>query len=218
MNKREEGKADRRRRIVMAARDLIRETGDAGLSMRAIAARAQVSLATPYNLFGSKRAIALAVLDDVREYQDRFAHLPATDPVERLFAALDMAVAFYVQDPQFYKTLWASVFDASSDLRSQIYNDARDTFWRGLVQAAADAGVLRQDVDVELLFKAMDRSFAAAMIVWVVGELSIEKLAPTVRLSYALMLKGAASASWQEPLEARIRDSQSCINAGGVIA
>jgi AcrR family transcriptional regulator len=208
--------AERRRRIIHAARELIRETGNAGLSMRALAARAGVSLATPYNLFGSKRAIALAVLDDVREYQDRFAHLPSTDPVERLFAALDMAVAFYVQDPQFYKTLWASVFDVSSDLRSQIYNDARDTFWRGLVQAAADAGVLRQDVDVELLFRALDRSFAASMIVWVVGELPIEKLSPTIRHSYALMLKGAASDAWVGRLQTRVIESQACIKAGGV--
>ena len=34
--------------------------------MRALAVRAGVSLATPYNLFGSKRAIVLAVLEDVR--------------------------------------------------------------------------------------------------------------------------------------------------------
>ena len=57
MSRREEAKAERRHRIVTAARDLIRETGDTGLSMRAIAARANVSLSTPYNLFGSKGAI-----------------------------------------------------------------------------------------------------------------------------------------------------------------
>ena len=40
MSRREAGKAERRRRIIHAARELIRETGNAGLSMRALAARA----------------------------------------------------------------------------------------------------------------------------------------------------------------------------------
>jgi AcrR family transcriptional regulator len=94
VGRREAGKAERRKRIIHAARDLIRETGNVGLSMRALAARAGVSLATPYNLFGSKRAIVLAVLDDVREYHDRFAHLRSTDPLERLFGAVDIAIDF----------------------------------------------------------------------------------------------------------------------------
>jgi len=64
MGQRELAKAERRRRIIAAARDLIRETGNAGLSMRALAQRAGVSLATPYNLLGSKRAIFDLLTDD----------------------------------------------------------------------------------------------------------------------------------------------------------
>lgn len=60
--RREQAKAERRDKIVRAARDLIRETGDMNLSMRMIAKRAEVSVATFYNLFGSKRAIVMAVL------------------------------------------------------------------------------------------------------------------------------------------------------------
>ena len=213
VGRREAGKAERRRRIIHAARDLIRETGNAGLSMRALAAKAGVSLATPYNLFGSKRAIVLAVLDDVREYQDRFAHLRSTDPLERLFTAVDMAIEFYVDDPQFYKTLWASVFDASDDIRREIYNQQRNAFWRGLVEDAAAAGVVAEGVNVELLFHALDRSFGAAMLEWVVGELPPEQLAPTIRHSYALILKGAASADWRGPLDARLHESQPRIEA-----
>jgi DNA-binding transcriptional regulator YbjK len=38
ISRREAGKEERRRRIIHAARDLIRETGNTGLSMRALAA------------------------------------------------------------------------------------------------------------------------------------------------------------------------------------
>ena len=53
IGRREQAKAERKLRIVRAARDLIRETGHTDLSMRALSKRADVSLSTPYNLFGS---------------------------------------------------------------------------------------------------------------------------------------------------------------------
>jgi AcrR family transcriptional regulator len=213
LGRREAGKAERRRRIIQAARELIRETGNAGLSMRALAARAGVSLATPYNLFGSKRAIVLAVLDDVREFQDRFASLRSTDPLERLFAAVDMAVEFYVADPPFYKTLWAAVFDASDDVRTEIFNWKRNEFWRNLVAGASEAGAISASVNVELLFRTLDRSFESAMLEWVVGELEPELVAPTIRYGWALILKGAASADWRGPLDVRLMESQGLIEA-----
>jgi AcrR family transcriptional regulator len=213
LGRREAGKATRRRRIIHAARDLIRETGNAGLSMRALAARAEVSLATPYNLFGSKRAIVLAVLDDVREFQDRFANIKTTDPLERLFAALDMAVEFYVADPPFYRTLWAAVFDVSDDVRGEILNSTRNAFWRDLVANVAKAGVLGADVNVDFLFRLLDRSFESAMLEWVMGELEADALAPTVRYSYAMILKGAASPGWRGPLAARVAESQARIES-----
>jgi AcrR family transcriptional regulator len=218
VGRREAGKAERRSRIIHAARDLIRETGNAGLSMRALAVRAGVSLATPYNLFGSKRAIVLAVLDDWREFLDRFAHLRSTDPLERLFTAVDMAVEFYVTDAPFYKTLWAAMFDASDDVRRQIFNNKRDEFWRGLILDAAGAGVIAPGVDVELVFRALDRSFGAAMLDWVVGEVASERLAPTIGHSYALILKGAAAADWRGPLDARLLKSQAALLPGALAA
>ena len=53
---RELGKSKRRREILAAARDLMRQSDDLGFSMRTLADRAGVSIATPYNLFGSKQA------------------------------------------------------------------------------------------------------------------------------------------------------------------
>jgi AcrR family transcriptional regulator len=210
-SRREAGKAERRRRIIHAARDLIRETGNAGLSMRALAARAGVSLATPYNLFGSKRAILLSVLDDIREFFDRFSALRSSEPLERLFGALDICVEMYVADPAFNRTIWAALFDPSDEFRSQVFNSKRAAFWMGLVKDVADAGVLDADIDVELLFRALDRTFGATMLDWVTGELSDAQLEPAMRYGYALILRGAAVPDWRGPLEARIRDSQARI-------
>jgi AcrR family transcriptional regulator len=206
--RREAGKIERRQRIIRAARQLIRETGNAGLSMRALAQRAGVSLATPYNLFGSKRAIVLAVLEDVREFQQRFSSAQSVDPLERIFTAVDIAMDFYLADPPFYRTLWAAVFDTGDELRDAIFNPERNAFWQNLVDNAAGAGVLMAAIDRALLGRHLDLLFRAVMLDWVVGDIQPEALAATARMGYALILKGACSPEWSGPLQARILESQ----------
>ena len=211
IGRREAGKAERRQRIIRAARELIRETGNAGLSMRVLAARAGVSLATPYNLFGSKRAIVLAVLQDVREFHDRFSHLRATDPLERIFSAVDIQLEIYLADPAFYKTMWAAVFDTSDDLRATLWNARRDAFWRGLIAAALEAGAISRDISAEWLQRQVDHLFRCIMLDWVVGILPPEAVGPAAQHGYALMLKGACTPEWSGPLTARILASQQAL-------
>lgn len=213
LTRREAGKAERRRQIIQAARDLIRETGNAGLSMRGLAARAGVSLATPYNLFGSKRAIVIAVLQDVREYQERFSKLRVADPVERIFAALDMAIDFYVADPTFYRTVWAAVLDVSDGVRGEILNPQRDAFWRGLIDEAARAGAIIDDIDPALLLRQLESVLRSVMFDWVVGEVGPARLGPLARHGYALVLLGAAAPEWRGPLRARVLEAQAALTA-----
>jgi AcrR family transcriptional regulator len=210
MSRREDAKAERRDRIVTAARDLIRETGDAGLSMRAIAARAGVSLSTPYNLFGSKRAILVAVLGDIREFHERFARLRSASAVERIFQAVAMSIAYYRDDPDFYRTLWTGVFDMSGkEVGAALARPERDAFWLALVNAAAREGALLPTIDAALLMHDLDLSFGAVMLNWVLGSLSAEELEPAIGYGYALTLRGAATEIWQARLASKIAAYQS---------
>ena len=209
MSRREEAKEERRRRIITAARDLIRETGDTGLSMRAIAARANVSLSTPYNLFGSKRAIVVAVLEDIREFHERFAKLRSVNAVERIFQALAMSIRYYVDDPDFYRTLWTGMFDMSGkEVRAALARPERDAFWLALINAAAENGALLADIDTEMLLRDLDLTFGAVMLNWVLGALSVDELAPAAAYGYALTLRGAATPAWQERLAGKIGEHQ----------
>ena len=209
MSRREEAKEERRRRIITAARDLIRETGDTGLSMRAIAARANVSLSTPYNLFGSKRAIVVAVLEDIREFHERFAKLRSVNAVERIFQALAMSIRYYVDDPDFYRTLWTGMFDMSGkEVRAALARPERDAFWLALINAAAEEGALLADIDTGMLLRDLDLTFGAVMLNWVLGALSVEELAPAAAYGYALTLRGAATPAWQDRLAGKISDYQ----------
>lgn len=205
MSRREEAKEERRRRIVTAARDLIRETGDVGVSMRAIAGRADVSLSTPYNLFGSKRAIVLAVLEDIREFTERFAKLRPANALERIFQVLSMSIRYCVDDPDFYRALWTGVFDLSGkEVRSALLLPERDAFWLSLVDAAALEGALSPEIDAAMLLRSLDLTYASIMLSWVVGALRTSELEAVAGYGYALSLRGAASPEWQPYLGEKV--------------
>ena len=181
--------------------------------MRGLAARAGVSLATPYNLFGSKRAIVVAVLQDVRDFRERFSSLQIADPLEKIFASLDMSIEFYLADPDFYRTLWSALFDAADGVRSEILNPKRDAFWRGLIEDAARAGAVADDIDIDLLLRQLELCLRSMMFEWVVGEIPPNRLAVTARHGYALILLGAAASEWRGPLKARVIEAQAILNA-----
>lgn len=209
MSRREAAKTERRRRIIAAARDLIRETGDTGLSMRAIAARAGVSLATPYNLFGSKRAIVLAILEDVREFHERFSRLPKSDAIERLFSALAISIGYYAEDPGFYHTLWTAVLDTSGkELRTAILNPQSQAFWAALIAEADQDGAFADGIDTSLLLRNLNLTFEAVMLNWVHGTTGAEELEPSISYGYALALRGAASPPFAARLDAEVRKHQ----------
>ncbi|MCG6204865.1 TetR/AcrR family transcriptional regulator [Rhodopseudomonas sp. HC1] len=203
--RRETAKAERRSRIVQAARDLIRETGDPGLSMRSLAARAGVSLATPYNLFGSKRAVLVAVLEDIEGFGTRFAQLRTLDPLDRILGAARLAVSYYEADPAFYRALWASILAASgSEERGAIFNPKRHDFWLRLLDDAVEAGLLLPEIDTALLLRNLDYTFRSVMLHWVIAEIELEDIQPAVGYGYALALRGAATAAGQKAMLRRL--------------
>jgi AcrR family transcriptional regulator len=191
--------ADRRARILKAARDLIRETGETDLSMRMLAARAGVSLATPYNLFGSKRAVMLAVLEDERDFALRFERLDARDSIARIFAAHELAFGYYAADPDFYRTLWRALLDSSGGDATGLASPERlketRAGWIGLLEAAVADGHLEPAVPLAVLERALSHQAAGALLLWTMGGLATERLAPSVGLGYALLLGGVATKS-----------------------
>jgi hypothetical protein len=131
-----------------------------------------------------------------------------TDPLERIFVAIDIQIEIYVADPAFYKTMWAAVFDTSDDLRATLWNPRRDAFWRGLIATAAEAGALAAEINQEWLQRQLDHLFRCIMLDWVVGILPADAVGPAAQHGYALMLKGACTPEWSGPLTARILGSQ----------
>ena len=86
---------DTRRRIVEATRRLVQSEGYAGMTIEAIAQRAQVSAQSVYAIFKSKTGILTALLDQAAfgaDYEDAVLRaLSASDPETRLRLAAPIA-------------------------------------------------------------------------------------------------------------------------------
>ena len=96
----EEHKAERRERILIAARKLVGEGGYDGLTMRDLARAARVSVPTLYNLFGSKDQLVEAYLDartDATRDQVERTLTRFRTPRERLLGVFDAQGQVFTQ-------------------------------------------------------------------------------------------------------------------------
>jgi AcrR family transcriptional regulator len=214
--RRERGKTVRRSRIVRAARDLIRETGSTDLSMRMIAKRAGVSLTTPYNLFGSKRAVVLAVFEDERDFAARFAKLRAPNALDRIFDAHALATGYFTKDPGFYRTLWRALLDSQGEDVTGLATPERlkrnKDAWRALIEQAQAEGLLDREVSPDLLEQTLCCFANGAMLSWAMGALPTQDLLAATSLGYALTLRGAATPAGALALRARIDRYRQALN------
>jgi len=193
MSNREEAKHSRRRKIVRAARVLMQQTGDTGFSMRALAEQAGVSIATPYNLFGSKQAIMFAVLDaDLEYYQKRLAKV-RVDELDVFFKAVSLATTLYSTEPSFYRAVLFAVYnDGGREFRS-MFGGPRHIMWKGFVQDAVKAGFLSSDVEPDAFAINLGRTFFSAILEWVSGELSLPELEAWAQYGFALSLSAMST-------------------------
>jgi AcrR family transcriptional regulator len=208
VSNREEAKHKRRKQIVRAARALMQQTGDAGFSMRALAEQAGVSIATPYNLFGSKQTIMFAVLDaDLEYYQKRLAKV-RDDELDVFFKAVSLATSLYSTEPSFYRAVLFAVYnDGGREFRS-MFGGPRHAMWKGFVQDAVNAGYLSDEVEPDAFAINLGRTFFSAILEWVSGELSLPELEAWVQYGFALSLSAMATPKGRERLHNKALDQQ----------
>jgi AcrR family transcriptional regulator len=191
----ERGKSRRRRAILDAARDIILREGEAGMTMRSMAAKAGVSPATPYNLFGSKQAILQAIYDeDYEAFTRQFEAQASDDALLRLFDIADFSIDYFEQQPDFYRALFAILQRHSgSEVDSRSWS-LRMAYLQGVVRAGVAAGELSDATPIELVCSALLRIVKAIAQEWVEGALSLEQARRELRVSFALVLASLVTA------------------------
>jgi AcrR family transcriptional regulator len=198
------GQQQRREQILDAARALMRDKGDSGFSMRSLAERAGVSIATPYNLFGSKQGILLAVLDaDLADYQRELAAMRA-DEIGVLFQAIALLTTALGREPDFYRNAMSAVLRDGPELRLMV-NVPRYLAWKRMLRQATEAGLLAADVDPDAFAITSSQSIGANVLEWAHGRLTLEEMDARNQYALALALLAIATERSRGDLQQRMR-------------
>lgn len=187
MTKREEAKEFNRARIRAAAEDIIRNEGMDRLTMRHLAEEAGVSLRTPYNLFGSKTDVLVALIDGARLNPDESS--VAHDTVlETLLSALDRAELFFEKDEYFYRAVFREIMisddpDVREDAVARIVN-----IGKFLIAQAVAQGELEGTTDTDSLGKHLAIQLTAVLGMWASGFFSNHESIAHVRRGWCGVL------------------------------
>ncbi len=207
--RRERGKATRRADIVLAARRLIQARGEGGFSMQELAEEADVSPMTPYNLFGSKQGVMLAVLDDDLRSFTAGVQSMRVDALERIFRTVTLARNTYEAEPNFYRTVFRGAeLGSASENERVLFRAPRRAVWIALTHEAMAAGYVSRVVDGDLLGTSLSQILFSCVVDWLSGLNGLREFEAQTHLGMALLLLGVAAPEARPRLLDRIAKSQ----------
>lgn len=206
---REQKKDGRRRAILHAAETLVREHSSTDFSMKELAARAGFSLATTYNLIGSKATVLYALLNQYMDRIDieRAATLTQGDPIEHVFQASDAAVTIYTADPQFYRPLLRFLLGVPDPVNRPLFMERAYRYWATVVQSLDDAGMFDNSFSAEALARDLQIFFAGTIDLWVHDELDGATFKAQIRTGVAMRLMGLGIDRYRSKLRSEITAS-----------
>jgi AcrR family transcriptional regulator len=110
---------DLRAALVLAAMELLEESGETELSLRAVARRAGVSPAAPYRHYADREALASAVAAvGYRELAERLAAAhPSPSTPEQLASVAIAYVNFALERPALFRLMFGEPCDRDNDER-----------------------------------------------------------------------------------------------------
>jgi AcrR family transcriptional regulator len=203
----DEHKAERRERIIRAARRLVAARGYDGLTMRDLAHAARVSVPTLYNLFGSKDAILVAELQTIaaRIASDMLAR---TDDgyFARGMGAFEAGMSIVEESPEFFRAVIRMFFTSpASDAMRRRTEEGYIAIMVVNLTAAKAAGQLADWAEPRVAARHMFALYMSAFLAWGIGELDFAAFRATALSGVCHLLAGIARGPLAADVEARIR-------------
>ena len=204
---REQQIAARRGRILDAAAALVRETTGTEFTMLEVAERAEVSPATPYNLFGSKNGLLYALLnrslDEVLRVAVTYSSASALEhPIE----AGDIAAELFARDPVFYRALFLVLLGVRDEVHRPRFMERSLDYWRHAVEAMRKDGTLADPGERDDLARSLLVHFMGVLELWIHGDLDDAGFRAQISFGIALHLLGYAEETARARLKRRMRE------------
>jgi len=159
---RERNKTKRRHAIIDATLGLARTHPLGEVSIERIAARAEVSPATVYNLIGSREQLLHACVDRIVDrLVDALVRIdPTTDPIAAALDIVERSAAAFIADRDAYRQIVAAIGNAGTG--SMLTVDPAQ-LQIAAMRAAQQHGILRDDIDPAALGRQIYLSYNGAL-------------------------------------------------------
>lgn len=205
---REINKQLNRQKIVRAAEQIIRQNGVEQLTMRNLSSVADVALKTPYNLFGSKTGVLIALLDEARaglisdlESSGSGSHLVA------LLNSLDEIRKFFESDEAFYRAIfWEIMTSDQIEERSLAHTQIFDLVIVR-INDASKAGEIFEAVNTEDLGRSLGLNLLALLGMWAGEHLTIAECIEQTKMVWMALVRMAATDEASTQIDLALRGS-----------
>jgi len=196
----EESKTMRRTAILAAARELLNAADGVSFSMRKLAQMADVSVATPYNLFGSKQAILSALLKEDTKRLEAYLEDKVSDELEAFFTASTVMSFVYEQHPTYHRNLLSAAFQNGGPETRREMGASAVQLWRKLLEEAVEAGYLVGDVSPRSFAVTFGELLLVNIQIWAHGLISIGEMKVRNQFGASLLLLGIATKKGRDRL------------------
>jgi len=199
---------ERRTRILDATRELVTRHGYDGMVMRDVAARAEVSATTLYNLYNTKDELLLAALRERITDSATAAAAQSDRPgYEYLLALLRNVCRETRSTPAYVAAIAQTLFRASpgDPLTEVLLAGLREDISQSLA-AMTEHGELDPGVSTHGLATALAGSFWSVFLLWDKGLLNLDDLERAQIGGYLSILIPATVGRAHQELEARYRE------------
>jgi AcrR family transcriptional regulator len=143
--------------VLTAAEQLFSKRSISDVTVEEIASAAGVAVGSVYNHFGSKAGVHIALVERAIDVDRHFMDLAYTDgrsPVEQLYAAAEEYLAFYLENPEYFRMLASPVdpgsYPAGRELGERLAKSVDEQNGRMVeaIRLGVEAGTIRE-VDPE---------------------------------------------------------------------
>jgi AcrR family transcriptional regulator len=178
-----------RERILDAAERLL-ATGSAAFSMRELAAEAQLSFATPFNQFGSKSAIILALsARRIELMSQRVAKAPMpSSAVARVRQGVKIAARVMLEAPAVNRAVMGAI-SSPGDRRGDVASQSA-ALWARVLGTGAGLCPRTRPLGLAILPEQLAIVFRGVLSFWTAGEIPDEELVARARGAAAAVLLG----------------------------
>lgn len=203
----EENKAERRARILSAARRLVAKRGYAGLTMRDLARAARVSVPTLYNLFGSKDAILVAELEAAATRISASLPPQSAGFYARGAAIFEAGMRMIEDDPDFFRAVMQLFLTSpeTAPMRRRT-EDAFIAIMAANLEAASRADQLADWAQPAIVARHMFAQYMSCFLAWGMGELDLPSFRAAALSGICHLLIGVARGPFALEVEARLRE------------